>query len=58
LKNVFLTRVEFLAKLGQPIRYSVEDKGRFVPVDVNRWISEHTISAQPGRKCNRHIRHL
>jgi hypothetical protein len=51
------TRVEFLAKPGQPIRYSVEDKGRFLPVDVNRWISEHTISAQPGRKWNRHVRH-
>ncbi|MBT8367416.1 MAG: hypothetical protein KJP23_22210 [Deltaproteobacteria bacterium] len=35
-----------MAKPGQPIRYSLEDKGRYVSVDVNRWISEHTISAQ------------
>jgi N-acyl-D-glutamate deacylase len=28
----------------QPIRYSVEDRGRFVPVDKNRWISEKTIT--------------
>jgi hypothetical protein len=31
-------------KPGQPIRYPVEDKGRFVPVDKNRWISENTIT--------------
>lgn len=31
-------------KPGQPIRYPVEDKGRFVAVDKNRWISEKTIS--------------
>jgi N-acyl-D-amino-acid deacylase len=30
-------------KPGQPIRYPVEEKGRFEPVDVNRWISEKTI---------------
>jgi len=39
-------RVEFLAKPGHPIRCSVEEKGRFVPVDENRWISDHTSSAQ------------
>ena len=31
-------------KAGQPIRYPVEDKERFVPVKVNRWISEKTIT--------------
>ena len=31
-------------KPGQPIRYPVEDKGRFEPVDVNRWINEKTIT--------------
>ena len=31
-------------KPGQPIRYPVEDKGRFIPVNVNRWISEKTIT--------------
>ncbi len=45
---MYFIRVEFLAKPGQPIRCSLEVKGRFVPVDVNRWISEHTISAQPS----------
>ncbi|WP_217909481.1 hypothetical protein [Desulfosediminicola flagellatus] len=30
-------------KPGQPIRYPVEENGRFKPVDVNRWISEKTI---------------
>ena len=30
-------------KPGQPIRYPVEEKGRFVAVDKNRWISEKTI---------------
>jgi hypothetical protein len=37
-----------LAKYSQPIRYSIEDKGGFVPVDVNRWICEHILSDQPG----------
>jgi N-acyl-D-amino-acid deacylase len=31
-------------KPGQPIRFPVEAKGRFVPVDKNRWINEHTVS--------------
>ena len=30
-------------KPGQPIRYPVEDKGRFVPIDKNHWINEKTI---------------
>jgi len=31
-------------KPGQPIRFPVEADGRFVSVDVNRWINENTIS--------------
>lgn len=31
-------------KPGQPIRYPIEEKGRFVPVDKKRWISEKTIT--------------
>jgi hypothetical protein len=29
---------------GQPIRFPVEDKGRFEPVSVNGWYGEHTIN--------------
>ncbi len=32
---------------GQPIRYPVESKGRFVPVDVNKWLDDHAIKT-PG----------
>ena len=32
---------------GQPTRFSVEDKGRFVPVNVKKWINEHTIHSHP-----------
>jgi len=32
---------------GQPIRYPVESKGRFVPVEVNKWLDEHAIKT-PG----------
>jgi len=28
---------------GQPIRYPVESKGRFVPVDANKWLDDHAI---------------
>jgi N-acyl-D-glutamate deacylase len=34
-------------KPGQAIRYPVEEKGRFVPITVNKWIDEHTIGANP-----------
>lgn len=34
-------------KPGQPIRYPMEEKGRFVPVTVNKWIGEHTIGSNP-----------
>jgi len=34
-------------KSGQPIRYPVESKGRFVPVQVNKWLDEHAIKT-PG----------
>jgi len=36
LKNVFLSEFNFLAKPCQPIRCLVAEKGRLVPVDVNR----------------------
>ncbi|HRD64775.1 MAG TPA: amidohydrolase family protein [Candidatus Competibacter sp.] len=29
---------------GQPIRFPVETKGRFQPVDVDKWLGEQTIS--------------
>jgi len=30
-------------KPGQPIRFPVEAKGRFEPVEVNKWLGEYTI---------------
>jgi N-acyl-D-glutamate deacylase len=30
-------------KPGQPIRFPVEAKGRFQPLDRNAWLAEHTI---------------
>jgi len=32
------------AKPGQPIRFPVESKGRFQPVQVNQWLGEHAIN--------------
>ena len=32
---------------GQPIRYPVEPKGRFAPVEVNKWLDDHAIKT-PG----------
>lgn len=32
------------ANAGQPIRFPVEDKGRFQPVTVNGWLGQHTIN--------------
>jgi len=34
-------------KAGQPIRYPVEEKGRFEPVGVAKWINEKTILSSP-----------
>ena len=31
-------------KAGQPIRFPIEAKGRFQPVEVNKWIGQHTIN--------------
>ena len=31
-------------KPGQAIRFPIEDKGRFVPVEVNEWLGEYTIN--------------
>lgn len=44
--TVVVTNSKVLAdvKPGLPIRYPVEEKGRFEPVDVKRWISEKTIT--------------
>jgi len=29
---------------GQPIRFPVEAKGRFEPVEVKKWLGRHSIS--------------
>jgi N-acyl-D-glutamate deacylase len=34
-------------KPGQEIRYPVEDKSRFKPVNVEGWLNEHTIGLSP-----------
>jgi N-acyl-D-amino-acid deacylase len=34
-------------KAGQPIRYPVEQKSRFQPVSVTRWINDRTILSKP-----------
>jgi len=34
-------------KAGQPIRYPVEQKGRFQPVSISKWISDRTILSKP-----------
>jgi N-acyl-D-glutamate deacylase len=34
-------------KPGQEIRYPIEDKGRFKPVNVEGWLNEHTIGLNP-----------
>jgi N-acyl-D-amino-acid deacylase len=34
------------AKPGQPIRYPVEEKGRFEPVSIQKWTDEHTIGTR------------
>ena len=33
---------------GQEIRFPVEAKGRFTPVDKDKWMMEHTIGVNPG----------
>jgi len=35
-------------KPGKPIRFPVEDKGRFQPVDVGTWLGTYTISVPNG----------
>jgi hypothetical protein len=35
-------------KAGQPIRFPVEDKGRFEEVTINGWLGEHTINVPPS----------
>lgn len=34
-------------KPGQQIRFPVEDKGRFKPIEVGGWLNEHTIGLSP-----------
>jgi hypothetical protein len=34
-------------RAGQPIRFPVEDKGRFEPINVNGWMGQHTINVPP-----------
>jgi len=34
-------------KPGQPIRFPVEAKGRFEPVELNKWLGAHSINV-PG----------
>jgi hypothetical protein len=38
---------ELPVKPGQEIRFPVEDKGRFKPVNVEGRLNEHTIGLQP-----------
>ena len=32
---------------GQPIRYTVEEKGRFVPASKKLWLNTHSIDFSP-----------
>jgi len=34
-------------KPGQPIRFPVEPKGKFQPIEVGTWLNEHTIGLNP-----------
>jgi len=34
-------------KAGQPIRFPVEPKVRFKPIEVAGWLNEHTIGLNP-----------
>lgn len=33
---------------GQPIRYPVEEKGRFVPVSAEKWYTKHAVPLKAG----------
>jgi len=33
-------------KPGKPIRFPVEEKGRFKPVNVTEWLDEYTIPVE------------
>jgi len=35
-------------KPGKEIRFPVEAKGRFVPIEQNKWLNEHTIGLNPA----------
>jgi N-acyl-D-glutamate deacylase len=34
-------------KAGKEIRFPIEAKGRFIPIDRNKWLNEHTIGLNP-----------
>jgi N-acyl-D-glutamate deacylase len=34
-------------KAGKEIRFPIEAKGRFVPINQNKWLNEHTIGLNP-----------
>ncbi len=40
------------AKPGQPIRFPVEAKGRFQPVEVNKWLGKHSINVPDMHKLD------
>jgi len=35
-------------KPGQPIRFPIEDKGRFEPVEISKWLNQNTIGLNQG----------
>jgi len=35
-------------KAGQQIRFPVEPKGRFKPIEIDGWLNKHTIGLNPG----------
>jgi N-acyl-D-glutamate deacylase len=35
-------------KAGKEIRFPIESKGRFTPIDRNKWLNEHTIGLNPS----------
>ncbi len=41
-------------KAGQAIRYPVEDKGRFTPIDKEDWRVKHTIGINPNLQIHNH----
>jgi len=47
--NIVVKDSEVLpVKAGQEIRFPVEAKGKFTPLDKDNWHMEHTIGVNPG----------